>query len=1716
MKTRTLLSALLALSFALALTGCAWFLLGGAGGIAYTVTQQEDDEPVNRPPSVSIASPAASDLVSDRVQVRYSLMDAEGEPCDLRVRYSVDGGVTWNPATEVNAFPSEGVEGLTATPAGSAHVFVWNSFLDLGNANFPDAASGNVSMRLAIQATDAVGEKGPEVQTGDFRLYNGYVSTFFGGEAIGSLGFPTSVALRSAGGATPDRLAVGDEFQSRILDFRLDDGGQILLAGTGNPGYNGDNIPADTAGLTMPGKFCEDAAGNVYIADASAHRIRRIDVDSGFITTIVGTGERGYAGDGGAPGAALLDTPKAVAFDENQSILYIGDTGNEAVRAVNLGSSPVSVAGINVDPGIIVTLIGDPSVEWSQEKDGPVGVPGSIGSYASLTADGVGTLHAAYYDEKNGDLKYAVLEGNRWSIEVVDVSGDVGSHCDLAVDASGTVHISYYDADNGALKYALQTPGGWNTLTLDDSGDTGQYTSIGVDAATVPSIFISYAADEGNQVRVARWNGTLWQFTEIGLYGGQDTSLAVDGNGDPHVAWYHHFSGELMYKRYTGTGGWSAGDFTALGGSSPPRVPTAGSDCGQYCSLALDANDRPRIAFYVASSGDLNYTWWDGSQWPAIPTSVDIGGSMGADDVGSYCSLALNDLDHACIAYYDATNEELLYAEDGNGDHDFGDTGDGAGVEVDGHQTGFDDTVGPWCSLAVINNRPKIIYVWREWGDQGEVDRLRFATFSPLPAPGSWNLRLADGGFTVGGDRITDLEVDGDGNLFFCSHDKIRVLNTGDTVRSPLGIKVPPHEVRTLAGLPSPQTDLVWDEAGSTYHVVYSDPTDGTLRYASGAGTNWARETIPDPSASFGSFPSIARGASGTIYVAYHDEEADNLKVAIKSGGNWTIETPEGATASGVGEYASLALDGGGNPAVAYHDSANGTLKYAVKNGASWSVETIPGSVNTVGRFASLAFDGTGHPGIAYYDDDGKALCYVHYDGNDWTPSLAENRVRDDSEPCGMWTALDFDAMGYPHISHYGHLRNVLKYTHQDSTGWSTEVVDAFGDVGKHSTLAVDANDKSAWIAYVDTGRNKGWMAHKPGTHWERWEFGWNGAAFPALDLTPATGTGERPDLRISFSSPWDNGRVMIQETLNHFSDWTECIVYSPDFGESYGGDGRSAHAALFSEIGGIDLARYGVYTGTPPAYDALLVADSQNSRLRVINLHDPRGSTAAPFTVANATVEPGTVQTLLGDGDFGYDPADDGAVVDNAASTVEVAMPNDVTVDANGNIYLADSVNQRIRLLNTGASPLDRCGVSIPAGAIDTVAGGDLQVDVTASTFYPAGVDVDPSTDDVFVSDYIGVVFRVDPETRVAEVVAGSGAFGYAGDGGDALDALFWAPADVVVDRAGNLYILDQGNFRVRAVNLANGNGYEICGRTVDQGNIDTVFGTGTATGSIDGEGGDPADDYNEGGNSYEASVTQLAALAVDRRASIGGAPNPRGILYVSDTQMRRVRAVNLNPSGTLTLGPGPGIDLPAGKAVTVFGNGTAFDSIDGPGGDPKDDFLPGSGSLDVPLSRSGPIAVDAAGVLYVMDRDKNVLYAFNTDDDTALNAAGMIINAGTVERIAGGFFNGRAFNGDGIPARSAQFAEPSFLGAWRNTTTGDHEIYISDRLHLRIRRIDRYGIIDTWVGTGEAGFNGDGVPPANVLVNEPAGIAIHESGGKQYLYFVDSRGRRVRRQVK
>ena len=174
--------------------------------------------------------------------------------------------------------------------------------------------------------------------------YHGPESGDGGPATAWSLSYPDAVAFDAAG-----NLFVAEASRHSIR--RVDAVSNVIttVAGTGSGGYSGDGGPATAACLYYPHGVAVDGAGNIFIADYGNNRVRRVDAASGVITTIAGTGTGGYSGDGGPASAAIVWAPSGLSFDADGNLLIAEPGGNRVRRVVDAGvpanGAPIADAG---------------------------------------------------------------------------------------------------------------------------------------------------------------------------------------------------------------------------------------------------------------------------------------------------------------------------------------------------------------------------------------------------------------------------------------------------------------------------------------------------------------------------------------------------------------------------------------------------------------------------------------------------------------------------------------------------------------------------------------------------------------------------------------------------------------------------------------------------------------------------------------------------------------------------------------------------------------------------------------------------------------------------------------------------------------------------------------------------------------------------------------------------------------------------------------------------------------------------------------------------------------------------------------------------------------------------------------------------------------------------------------------------------------------------
>ena len=166
----------------------------------------------------------------------------------------------------------------------------------------------------------------------------------------------------------------------RIRRLDLETGRTTTIAGRGERGYDGDGGPATNAALNMPHEIQFDRDGHLYIVERDSHAVRRVDAVTGVITTVAGTGEAGFSGDGGPASRAQLRQPHSIAFDP-QGRLLICDIGNHRIRRVDPST------------GVIETWAGTGEREPTPEGAPLAGTP--LNGPRAMALDPSGNLYLA-------------------------------------------------------------------------------------------------------------------------------------------------------------------------------------------------------------------------------------------------------------------------------------------------------------------------------------------------------------------------------------------------------------------------------------------------------------------------------------------------------------------------------------------------------------------------------------------------------------------------------------------------------------------------------------------------------------------------------------------------------------------------------------------------------------------------------------------------------------------------------------------------------------------------------------------------------------------------------------------------------------------------------------------------------------------------------------------------------------------------------------------------------------------------------------------------------------------------------------------------------------------------------------------------------------------------------------------------------------------------
>ncbi len=384
-------------------------------------------------------------------------------------------------------------------------------------------------------------------------------------------------------------------------------------------------------------------------------------------------------------------------------------------------------------------------------------------------------------------------------------------------------------------------------------------------------------------------------------------------------------------------------------------------------------------------------------------------------------------------------------------------------------------------------------------------------------------------------------------------------------------------------------------------------------------------------------------------------------------------------------------------------------------------------------------------------------------------------------------------------------------------------------------------------------------------------------------------------------------------------------------------------------------------------------------------------------------------------------------------ATNAELSQPRGLVIDTAGNLYIADTGNNCIRKVDANGIITTVVGRGGPALGSNSILSGPIDVALG-------------NVGDLFIADGgDNCVRKLSADGRITTVAGIPNQYGgYSGDGGPATSAQLSGPSGLAVDKAGNTYVTDAGNHRVRKVS--------------PDGIITTAAGNGTPR------------YWGDGGPATDAGLSTPGAVAADNDGNV----------YLSDSGGERTRKVSPNGNiATVTISTYWGLSTDAegnvygaagGWVDKITANGTiARVAGNGKGGYSGD----GGPAVNAQFNYAQGLAVDTAGNLYVADVNNSRVRKISAD--------------GIITTVAG---NGNpGYSGDGGPAISAQMNEPFSV-----TVDRGGNVYIADLGNSRIRMVSPAGIMTTVAGNNTQGYIGGlGVAAENTgalyVLDDPGG---------------------------
>ncbi len=1496
-----------------------------------------------------------------------------------------------------------------------------------------------------------------------------------GGPAASAfLNAPSGLSLDSNTGA----LYIADYSNNRIRKVDLS-GTITTVAGTGTGGYSGDGGLATQAKINRPYDTVVDESGNLYIADYSNYRVRKVD-PNGVITTVAGTGTSGYSGDGGPATSAKLYYPTGLALDEAGN-LYITDSINARVR--------------KVDPsGIITTVAGTGTSGYS--GDGGPATQAQLGLFLyGIDVDQAGNLFIA--DFKNHRVRKVNLSTGKITTVAGNgtaaTSGDGGpatqaslnNPADVAFDSYGNLFIA---EASGNVVRMINAAGVISTIagtagTSGFSGDGGPAKQ----ALLKKPFSVLYDRSRGG-LYIADRNNAVIRFIEMEDVVARPVSDQPSG-GLPDgttVTLSTATAGAAIF--YTTDGSTPTPASTLYSG--PITVDLSSATTFTIKAVAVKAGIKDSVV--VTYSYTLPYTV---PTWPAntnvsaaniTATGLTLNWTPAVDNVGvTGYQIYVNDSLLATVSdnTYDSTNltagtsyEFKLKAGNASGGWSDFSPALTAGTLPVLTAKSTDNVLGKAVDLTFTDDSAWRAAITGVTLDGTALDNNQYLGYTVSEG----NINIVDGAFKTTGDHTIVVKATNYGD-----NTVVQTLNTPQT---------PPvltaDSVNNIVGKDVYVTftdDSAWRAAITGVKINGVPLTSGQYTVAPGilnisAGALPALPgyyTVAVSSANYAD-TSVTEIIYGTTPgVAMVNPALKNLPdgyiVSVAGQGGQTGYSGDNGPATGALFYDiyGAALDKVGNLYIADRDNA--VIRKVDVNGM---VTTVAGNgVRSASGDGLPALQASMYPYCVAVDSKGNLLIGSYYDKNVRKVDTSGMMSTLATSVAPNFMAIDSSDNLY--LSGSKHLIQKVDPNGVVTTVAGTGSSGFSGDGGPATEAQISsffgggvAFDQSGNLYIADTGNYRiREVAVVSGTQY--------GISMTAGNIYTIAGNGTE-------GSSGDGGPAL-QASLNPVGLTldSEGNIY---FANNGGLIRRVDKGGIITTVAGTGTAGFSGDNGSAlqaqlKAYSlfydqnagGLYDAEMNNSCIRFIKLK-PVAATPA-VSLPDGAITTGNVVNLKEAASVTFSTATEGADI---YYTTDGSTPTSAGTKYTGPVYISNKTTLKAISVKEGltdsyvltkyyqigntlppvltadstdnvlGSAVDITFTDDPAwrGAITKVTVDDTALTSSQFTFSAGDLNLAAGVFKAVGDHTVAISAMGYQDTSVVQTVyatldipdgyitifAGKpGTYGFSGDGGLATGAMLNNPSGMREDKAGNLYIADYGNYRVRKVDAS--------------GMITTVAGNGTRAFAGDD------------GPATQASLAYFTDIAVD------GAGN----LYIPDSDTRRIRKV----------------DATTGIITTIAGNGTY--GYSGDGGPAT------AAQLMSPLN----IAADQAGNIYFNDgvRIREVAAVSGTQ-------CGISMTAGNIYTIAGTGTSG--YSGDGGPAAQAQF----------NTITGltldqSGNLYLLDKSNNRIRKVDTNGIINTVAGPWTSGgYAGDGGPVSAAQLNNPRGITIDEAGN---FYFIDTNNYRV-----